>query len=81
MYYIREKKKISVSLSQNQISLTGSSVGLGSCLTKVEVPGSSLPGGHWGIPQFTGEVYPIDSSEPLARGLWGCVSGPITPRI
>ena len=31
---------------------------------KAEVPGSSLPGGHWGIPQFTGEAYPVGSLGP-----------------
>ena len=32
--------------------------------TKAEVPGSSLSGGYWGIPQFTGEAYPAGSSGP-----------------
>ena len=32
--------------------------------TKAEVPGSSLPGGYWGIPQFTGEAYPAGSPGP-----------------
>ena len=46
-------------------SLTGSSVGLGPCLTKAEVPSSSLPGGHWGISQFTGKAYLVGSLGPL----------------
>ena len=32
--------------------------------TKAEVPGSSLPGGYWGIPQFTEEAYPAGSPGP-----------------
>ena len=32
--------------------------------TKAEVLGSSLPGGYWGIPQFTGEAYPAGSPGP-----------------
>ena len=38
--------------------------------TKAEVPGSSLPGGYWGIPQFTGEFPSLLGrlTRPVLRG-------------
>ena len=46
-------------------SLIGSSVGLGSCLIKGGGLRFEPPGGHWGIPQFTGKAYPVCSPGAL----------------
>ena len=46
------------------LSLTGSSVGLGPCITKDGGPRFEPPGGTLGIPQYIGEAYPVGSPEP-----------------
>ena len=59
-------------------SLTGSSVGLGPCLTKGGGPRFEPPEGTLGNSPVYWRGLPCRFSG-APRGLWGCVSGPITP--